>query len=164
MKKTIITLIGLALFAAASVAGAQSTVTGTLSSGNSGSTTLSGTVTGSSNNTLSGTVVSPPGTGTSGGSSGGGGTGSGSNVVDICPNIDGVQPTLTGYVMQNGLCVAAAAGTGGTRGGAVLGTETETPNVPNAGAGTDAAALLALALSALLAAGGAGYYFRWRRV
>ena len=55
--KTRISIISVALLAFASTAFAQSTVTGTLSSGASGSSTLSGTVGTSSGSTLTGTVT-----------------------------------------------------------------------------------------------------------
>src|SRR3990167_5644701 len=162
--KTRIIITSVALLAFASTAFAQSTVTGTLSSGASGSSTLSGTVGTSSGSTLTGTVTGGGGT-TGGGTTGGcgGGGGSGSNIVDICPNIAGVQATLAGYVLQNGNCVLASGTTGGgtTGGGAVLGTSTETPGVPNTGAGYPIALLL-LAGSAAAVAGSAGYLFRKR--
>ena len=151
--KTRIIITSVALLAFASTAFAQSTVTGTLSSGASGSSTLSGTVGTSSGSTLTGTVS--------------GGGGGGTNVVDICPNIAGVQATLAGYVLQNGNCVLASGTTGGTGGGVgggggeVLGAST--PGVPNTGeGGTSSAALLILAASAAAIAGSAGYLFRKR--
>src|SRR3990167_6203960 len=139
--KTRISIISVALLAFASTAFAQSTVTGTLSSGASGSSTLSGTVGTSSGSTLTGTVSGGGGTTGGGGgggtTGGGGGGGGGTNVVDICPNIAGVQATLAGDVLQNGNCVLASGTTGGgtTGGGAGLGTSTETPGGPHTGAG-----------------------------
>ena len=180
MKTTRIIITTLAMLALASTAYAQSTVTGTLSSGASSGSSLSGTVTPSSStlsgtvspstNTLTGTVTSPS-TGSSGGGGGGGGGGN-SNPVDICPNLDGVQSTLpSGYGLQNGTCVAlSGTGTGGGTsgggtggGGVVLGTTTGTPNVPNTGAGGDAATTLALlGVSAIAAAAGARYLIKQR--
>jgi len=148
--KTRIIITSVALLAFASTAFAQSTVTGTLSSGASGSSTLSGTVGTSSGSTLTGTVTG-----------GGGGT----NVIDICPNIAGIQATLAGYVLQNGNCVLSSGTGGGTGGGVgggggeVLGTST--PGIPNTGAG-DPMALLLLAGSAAAVVGSAGYLFRKR--
>src|SRR5581483_11970640 len=110
-----------ALLSGSSIAFAQSTVLGTLTGGGSGTTSLTGTVTGSTS-TLTGTVT---GGSSSTGGGGGGGGGGGSNVVDICPNLSGVQSTLpSGYVMQNGTCVLSSGstgGTGGTGGGSVAG-------------------------------------------
>src|SRR3990167_6464198 len=95
--KTRISIISVALLAVASTAFAQSTVTGTLSSGASGSSTLSGTVGTSSGSTLTGTVTGGGGT-TGGGTTrgGGGGGGTGAHIVDICPNIAGGPATLPG--------------------------------------------------------------------
>ena len=172
---------------------AQSTVTGTLTSGSGSSTTtatssssgnslsgtvatssgnsLTGTVSTSSSNTLTGTVVSTSSTpssgssgGTTGGSSGGGngppvgavggGGGGGSDLIDICPNIDGQQPTLpAGYVLLNGQCVPGS----GT--GSVLGASTSTvgtPGIPNTGAGGNAEGNIVLLIISALVTLGAG--------
>ena len=174
MKTTRIIITSLALLAFASTAYAQSTVTGTLSSGASGGSSLSGTVTPSSStltgtvtpgtNTLTGTVTSPSTSGGSGGGGGGGG-GGGSDIIDICPNIDGTQSTLPdGYGMVNGNCDPGTGSTGGTSGGgSVLGTSTETPSVPDTGAGGDAAAtLVLLGISAAAVVGGTRYLLKQR--
>lgn len=161
--KTRIIIAGLAtagMLLGASSAFAQSTVTGTLSAGGNGSSSLSGNVTNNSSSTLTGTVTG--GTTTTGGGGGGGGGGSGSNITDICPNLAGTQASLpAGYVIQNGNCVLGSTGgtgtTGGTTGGTgggVLGTSTG-PNVPNTGEGGDAAAaLVMLGVSAAAILGG----------
>jgi hypothetical protein len=72
---------------------------------------------------------------------GGGGT------IDLCANIAGTQTSVpSGYVYNNGNCDPASSGTGGT----------ETPGVPNTGAGgTAVATLLMLLASAAAAIGGA---------
>lgn len=165
------------LLAGASTAFAQSSVSGTLSSGasnpNSSGNSLSGSVA-PSGNSLSGTVGSSGSTGSTGSAGGGGGGGSGSNTVDICPNLGGAQSTLpSGYVIQNGNCiVSSTGGAGGATGsvggtsagnpGSVLGASTG-PNVPNTGAGGDvAAALLMLGISALAAIGGTRLFLKLR--
>ena len=180
--KTKIIVSSLLMFALALTASAQSTVTGTLTGGSSGSTTLSGTVgsgsgsltgtVGSGGGTLTGTVTAPPSTGGGGGGTGGGGGGGGGSAVvtDYCPNIAGLQSSLpAGYGIQNGQCIllsaipGSGAGVGGG-GGEVLGAETGAPGVPNTGAGSSAGGiLLALALSALAAAAGGIRYLHLRR-
>lgn len=124
MKKIIITLAIIGSFAIASAALAQSTVSGTLSSGGAAATTststslsgsvgsgntLTGTVspnntlTGSvgSGNTLTGTVTSTSSSSGGGGGGGGGGNGppagflgGGGGVAVICPNLPGSLYTV----------------------------------------------------------------------
>ena len=150
-----------------SVAAAQtSEITGTLTAGAT-STGLTGTVTPTpGGGSLTGTVVAPTGGGGGGGVNGppvGGGGGGGSNVIDICPNLADVQSSLpAGYVLVNGNCVLSSGtgtGTGGTAGstgaptGTVLGETTDIPNIPNTGAGGDAAGIIvSLVLSSAIAA------------
>jgi len=178
MKRIIIGT--LAFLAMSSVAFAQSTVTGTLSSGASGTTTGTSTVTGTvgSGNSLTGTVVSTTTTSTGGGGGGGGGSasgsngppagggggGGGSNIIDICANLSGTQSALpAGYVLVNGNCVLA--GTTGSSPGAVLGASTGIPNLPNTGKGGETTGNeLVLALSALIAGGSSLYLFRRAKV
>jgi hypothetical protein len=164
-KTLIVGLTVAALLGAASTAFAQSTVTGTLSSGGSNTTTTS-------SNTVTGTVASTSSTsGNTTGTTGTAGGGSGSNIIDICPNLSGTQNTLpAGYVISGGNCVQNAGvtntGTTGTgtgtvtsgatgTGSAVLGTSTSNPSVPNTGAGgTFATTLAVLAASAVAIFGG----------
>lgn len=154
MKKTTIILTSLVLLLNASTVFAQSTVSGTITTGSSSG--LSGTVTPSSSSTITGTVVSTTTTG--GGGGGGGGGGSGTNTIDICSNIAGTQSTLpSGYVLSGGNCIVdpnagSTGGTGGSTSGGVLGTDTSTPNVPNTGEGGTASGVLALLLAAGAAA------------
>ena len=138
MKKIIIT--GITILAMAGTTGAalaQSTVTGTLSTGSSTTNTSSTTVTGTvdNGNTLTGTVVSSPTTGGGGGGGGGGSSGGssggsgGGGVIDVCPNIAGVQSILPGgFTLVNGACDPISGSTGG--GGTTL-----LPGVPNTGDG-----------------------------
>jgi|GEM_PF-2675895 hypothetical protein len=154
MKKILISTAIIGLLSVAPLAFAQSTVTGTLSSGSSATTTSTSTLSGSvgSGNSLSGTVGSGnslTGTVTStstssggggGGSSGGGGNGppagggggGGSGATIICPNLPNSLFTLpAGYEIINGNCDPV---------GSVLGASTSTvvPGVPNTGAGGNA--------------------------
>jgi hypothetical protein len=131
------------------VGGAASTSGGLTGTVGASSGTLTGTVAASGNtltgavvpsgNTLTGTVVSGGGGGGGGGSGSGGGGGSGGG---------NGSPAILG----------ASSGGGGSPGaspGEVLGTSTQTPNIPNTGTGGDAFAnYLALALSASVVSGG----------
>ncbi|HEV3245087.1 MAG TPA: hypothetical protein VG102_01905 [Candidatus Paceibacterota bacterium] len=163
MKKTIIGTAVFCLLALASTAFAQSTVTGTLSSGGSSGSTGSGnTVTGTvgSGNSLTGTVTSP--SSSSGGGGGGGGGngppvsngGGGPGFTIICPNLPNSLYALpAGYEILNGNCVPI--GTVTTTPGVpnTGGTGTTVPGIPNTGAGGNAESNdLILALSGLLGA------------
>lgn len=137
------------LMSIAPAAFAQSTVTGTLSSG--GTTPASGsTVTGTvgSGNSLTGTVTSPStssGGGTSGGGGGGngpivgGGGGGGPDTTVICPNLPNSLYTLpSGYEIVDGDCdpIGTVVTTPGIPNTGTTGTTV--PGIPNTGAGGNA--------------------------
>jgi hypothetical protein len=146
MKKILISTAIIGVLSIAPLAFAQSTVTGTLSSGgttstSTGSTSLSGSV--GSGNSLTGTVTSPS-TGGGGGSSGGGGNGppvgggggGGSDTTIICPNLPNSLFTLpAGYQIVNGNCDPVGAVLGASTGPT---TGTSVPGIPNTGAGGNA--------------------------
>jgi hypothetical protein len=146
MKKILITSAVIGLLSMASVAFAQSTVTGTLSSGGttpaSGSS-LSGTV--GSGNSLTGTVTAPSTSGGGGGDTtgsngppagGGGGGGGGPGTTLICPNLPNSLYTLpSGYEVIDGNC--DPIGTVVTTPG-VPNTGVTVPGIPNTGAGGNA--------------------------
>jgi hypothetical protein len=166
MKKMIMSAALIASFSLVSVAFAQSTVTGTLSSGGTSTTTSGGnTVTGTvgSGNALTGTVTSTSTTSTGGGGGGGGGGngpivggggGGGPDTTVICPNLPNSLFTLpAGYEIVNGVCdpvgtVVTTPGVPNTGG-----TGTTVPGIPNTGAGGNAQTNdLILTLSGLLGA------------
>jgi hypothetical protein len=137
MKKIIISTAVIGLLSFAPLAFAQSTVTGTLSSGGTtpaNSTSLSGSV--GSGNSLTGTVTSPStGGGGNGPPVGGGGGGGGSDTTIICPNLPNSLYTLpAGYEIVSGNC--DPIGTVVTPG--VPNTGVTVPGIPNTGAGGNA--------------------------
>jgi hypothetical protein len=144
MKKILISTAIIGVLSIAPLVFAQSTVTGTLSSGgttstSTGSTSLSGSV--GSGNSLTGTVTAPStsgGGGSSGGGGngppvGGGGGGGGPDTTIICPNLPNSLYTLpAGYGITDGNCDPI---------GTVLGASTgpvSVPGIPNTGAGGNA--------------------------
>lgn len=154
MKKIIISAAVITSLSLASVAFAQSTVTGTLSSGGSSSSsgnTVTGTVGGG--NSLTGTVSSPSTGSTGSGGGGGGGNGpivgsgggGGPSTTVICPNLPNSLYALpAGYEIINGVCdpigttIITPTATGAAAPG-IPNTGARAPGVPNTGAGGNAA-------------------------